>query len=88
MWFCLGVRVGKFGEQTAAKPARVEADQQDGVGSEDTLTKKWHDLAGSPDKPINKDQLLVMEDRTAGRSRSNLHKESWILSQRPMAKEG
>lgn len=83
VWFCLGVRAGKFGEKTAAKPARAGADQQGGVGSEDTQTKKWHDLGGSPNKAINKDWLLVMEDRTAGRSRSSLHEESWKLSQRP-----
>lgn len=56
VWFCLGVRVGKFGEKTAARPARAMSDQQDGVGGEDTQAQKWCDLGGSPDKPINKEQ--------------------------------
>lgn len=56
VWFCLGARVGKCSEETAAKPARAGADQQDGEGGEDTRAQKWHDLGRSPDTPINKEQ--------------------------------
>lgn len=55
VWFCLGVRIGKCGEQTAAKPAWAGADQQDGVvkihGCRSGMT--WD---RSPDMPINKEQ--------------------------------
>lgn len=56
VWFYLGTMVGKCSEKTAAKPARAEADQQDGIGGEDTQARKCHDLGRSPDTPINKEQ--------------------------------
>lgn len=50
MWFCLGARVGRSDEKTAAKPARVGADQEEGVGSGDPQAQKWHDQGRSPGK--------------------------------------
>lgn len=53
MWFCLGARVGRCGEKTAAKAARAGADQQGGVGSGDPQAQKWCDQGRSP---VNKEQ--------------------------------